>query len=224
MRQALNYAFDQEEYCRVMYSGAATPATSVLPEIVPGYQAQPPYEVDLDKAKSLLEEAGYADGFEVDIIGDNSTQETKGMTFVMQQLENIGVTVNVKPNEAATNAELAAAPEDETTLHMWYVNWSQSDADGFMRSLLSSAMTPPTGYNTAFWKNEEFDSELEAGNAAPTEDEQNQHYGTCQDIVWPECPWLYLASDNTLLSYKAYLNGIKYVPQGIDVIHATLNV
>lgn len=224
VRQALNYAFDQEEYCRVMYSGAATPATSVLPEIVPGYKAQTPYEVDLDKAKSLLEEAGYADGFEVDIIGDNSTQETKGMTFVMQQLENIGVTVNVKPNEAATNAELAAAPEDETTLHMWYVNWAQSDADGFMRSLLSTAMIPPTGYNTAFWKNEEFDSELEAGNAAPTEDEQNQHYGTCQDIVWPECPWLYLASDNTLLSYKAYLNGIKYVPQGIDVIHATLNV
>lgn len=224
VRQALNYAFDQEEYCKVMYSGAATPATSVLPAIVPGYKEQTPYEVDVDKAKSLLEEAGYADGFEVTIIGDNSTQETKGMTFVMQQLEKIGVTVNVQPNEAATNAELAAASEDETTLQMWYVNWSQSDADGFMRSLLSTAMVPPTGYNTAFWKNAEFDSELEAGNAAPSEDEQNEHYGKCQDIVWPECPWLYLASDNTLLSYKAYLNGIKYVPQGIDVIHATLNV
>ncbi len=224
VRQALNYAFDQEEYCNVMYSGAATPATSVLPAIVPGYKEQTPYDVDIDKAKELLKEAGYEDGFEVTIIGDNSTQETKGMTFVMQQLEKIGVTVNVQPNEAATNAELAAEPEDTTTLQMWYVNWSQSDADGFMRSLLSTAMTPPTGYNTAFWKNSEFDSELEAGNAAPTEDEQNEHYGKCQDIVWPECPWLYLASDNTLLSYKAYLNGIKYVPQGIDVIHATLNV
>lgn len=224
VRQALNYAFDQQEYCNVMYSGAATPATSVLPEIVPGYKAQTPYDVDLDKAKELLKEAGYEDGFEVNIIGDNSTQETKGMTFVMQQLEKIGVKVNVQPNEAATNAELAAASEDETTLQMWYVNWSQSDADGFMRSLLSTAMTPPTGYNTAFWKNEEFDSELEAGNAAPTEDEQNEHYGKCQDIVWPECPWLYLASDNTLMSYKSYIDGIKYVPQGIDVIHAKLNV
>lgn len=224
VRQALNYAFDQDEYVNVMYSGAATPATSVLPAIVPGYKEQTPYATDLEKAKSLLEEAGYADGFEVTIIGDNSTQETKGMTFVMQQLQQIGVTVNVQPNEAATNAELAAASEDETTLQMWYVNWSQSDADGFMRSLLSTAMTPPTGYNTAFWKNSEFDAELEAGNAAPTEDEQNEHYGKCQDIVWPECPWLYLASDNTLLSYKAYLNGVKYVPQGIDVIHATLNV
>ena len=224
VRQALNYALNQDEYVNVMYSGAATPATSVLPEMVPGYKAQTPYEYDLEKAKSLLEEAGYADGFEVSVICDNSTQETKGATFVMQQLEQIGVTVNVLPNEAATNAEIAAEPEDTTELQMWYVNWSQSDPDGFLRSLLSSAMVPPTGYNTAFWKNEEFDAELEAGNAAPTVEEQNEHYGKCQDIAWAECPWLYLASDNTLLSYKAYLNGIKYVPQGIDVIHATLNV
>ena len=224
VRQALNYAFNQDEYVNVMYSGAATPATSCLPELVPGYKAQTPYDTDIDKAKSLLEEAGYADGFEVSIICDNSTQETKGATFVMQQLEKIGVTVNVLPNEAATNAEIAAEPEDTTELQMWYVNWSQSDPDGFLRSLLSSAMVPPTGYNTAFWKNDEFDSELEAGNAAPTEEEQNEHYGKCQDIAWEECPWLFLASDNTLLSYKAYLNGVKYVAQGIDVIHATLNV
>ena len=224
VRQALNHALNQDEYVKVMYSGAATPATSVLPEMVPGYKAQTPYEYDLEKAKSLLEEAGYADGFEVSVICDNSTQETKGATFVMQQLEQIGVHVNVLPNEAATNAEIAAEPEDTTELQMWYVNWSQSDPDGFLRSLLSSAMVPPTGYNTAFWKNEEFDAELEAGNAAPTVEEQNEHYGKCQDIAWAECPWLYLASDNTLLSYKAYLNGIKYVPQGIDVIHATLNV
>ena len=224
VRQALNHALNQDEYVKVMYSGAATPATSVLPEMVPGYKAQTPYEYDLEKAKSLLEEAGYADGFEVSVICDNSTQETKGATFVMQQLEQIGVHVNVLPNEAATNAEIAAEPEDTTELQMWYVNWSQSDPDGFLRSLLSSAMVPPTGYNTAFCKNEEFDAELEAGNAAPTVEEQNEHYGKCQDIAWAECPWLYLASDNTLLSYKAYLNGIKYVPQGIDVIHATLNV
>lgn len=224
VRQALNYALNQDEYVKVMYSGAATPATSVLPEMVPGYKAQTPYEYDLEKAKSLLEEAGYADGFEVSIIVDNSTQETKGATFVMQQLEQVGVKVNVLPNEAATNAEIAAEPEDTTELQMWYVNWSQSDPDGFLRSLLSSAMVPPTGYNTAFWKNPEFDAELEAGNAAPTVEEQNEHYGKCQDIAWAECPWLYLASDNTLLSYKSYLNGIKYVPQGIDVIHATLNV
>ena len=223
VRQAMNYAFNQDGYVKVMYAGAATPATSVLPALVPGYKEQEPFAYDLDKAKSLLKEAGYEDGFEVEIIGDNSTQETKGMTFVMQQLKKVGIEVKVVPNEAATNAEIAAEPEDTTKIQMWYVNWSQSDADGFMRSLLSTAMTPPTGYNTAFWKNEEFDNELQLGNEGKTEDEQNQHYAKCQDIVWPECPWLYLASDNTLMSYKAYLTGIKYVAQGIDVTHAKLN-
>lgn len=224
VRQAMNYAFDQDEYCKVMYAGAATPATSVLPAKVPGYKEQEPFEYDLDKAKSLLKEAGYEDGFTVKIIGDNSTQETKGMTFVMQQLEKIGITVDVTPNEAATNADIAAQPEDSTEIQMWYVNWAQNDADGFLRSLLSTGMTPPTGYNTAFWKNDEFDSELESGNQAATEEEQNEHYGKAQDIVWPECPWLYLASDNILMSYKAYIDGIVYLPMGIDVTHATLNV
>ena len=222
VRQAMNHAINRDEYVKVMYSGAATPATSVLPEIVPGYKKQEPYEYDLEKAKSLLKEAGYEDGFKVSVIGDNSTAETKGMTFVMQQLEKIGIKVDVQPNEAATNAEIAAEPEDSTKLQMWYVNWSQSDPDGFLRSLLSSAMVPPTGYNTAFWKNPDFDAELEAGNAAPAEEDQNKHYGNCQDIAWKECPWLFLASDNTLLSYKAWLTDIKYVPMGIDVTHAKL--
>ncbi len=224
VRQAMNYAFDQDEYCKVMYAGAATPATSVLPAKVPGYKAQEPFEYDLDKAKSLLKEAGYEDGFTVKIIGDNSTQETKGMTFVMQQLEKIGITVDVTPNEAATNADIAAQPEDSTEIQMWYVNWAQNDADGFLRSLLSTGMTPPTGYNTAFWKNDEFDAELEAGNQGATEEEQNEHYGKAQDIVWPECPWLYLASDNILMSYKSCIDGIQYLPMGIDVTQATLNV
>ena len=101
-----------------MYAGAATPATSVLPALVPGYKEQEPFAYDLDKAKSLLKEAGYEDGFEVEIIGDNSTQETKGMTFVMQQLKKVGIEVKVVPNEAATNAESAAEPEDLSLIHI----------------------------------------------------------------------------------------------------------
>lgn len=223
VRQAMNYAFNQDEYVKVMYAGSATPATSFLPEKVKGYKKQKPYDYNLKKAKKLMKEAGYEDGFKVTIIGDNSTQETKGMTFVMQQMKKIGIDVDVQPNEAATNADIAAQPEDETKIQMWYVNWSQNDADGFLRALLSKAMVPPTGYNTAFWKNDEFDAELEAGNKSVTVEEQNKHYGNAQTIAWKECPWLYLASDNTLMSYKSYLEGIKYVPAGIDVTTAKIN-
>lgn len=224
VRQAMNYAIDKDAYIRVMFSGAATEATSVLPTIVPGYAKQEPYKFDLEKAKSLMEEAGYADGFDINLIGDNSTQETKGMTFVMQQLAQININVNVQPNEPATNAEITAEPEDTTTVQMWYVNWSQSDADGFLRSLLYSTSLPPIGYNTAFWKNADFDEQVDAGNAAAAVDEQNEHYAEAQSIAWEACPWLFLASDNYLYSYKSYLSDVKMIPNGIDVMHSTLNV
>ena len=222
VRQAMNYAFDQKAYAEVLYSGFANPATSVLPEKLHSYEAQTPYDVDLDKAKSLLKEAGYPDGFKLTLWGDNSTQETKGMTFVMQQMAQIGITVDVQPMEPATVADKTALPADETELQMWYVNWSQNDADGFLRSLLSSGMVPPTGYNTAFWKDDEFDANLEKGNAAPTQDEQDKYYRECQKIAWENCPWLFLATDDSLFSYKEYLKGVRMIPMGIDATHATL--
>ncbi|AEB07322.1 extracellular solute-binding protein family 5 [Coriobacterium glomerans PW2] len=224
VRQALNYALNQQDYVDVMYAGAATPATSVLPATVPGYKEQKPFDYDIEKAKSLLKEAGLEDGFSIEMIGDNSSQETKGMTFVMQQLAKINVKVDVKPGDAATNGVLAEASESETKLQTWYVNWSQTDADGFMRSLLSEAMVPPTGYNTAFWKNDKFNAELEAGNAAPTLEEQNKHYGACQDIAWDECPWIYLASDNSLIAYNSCLSNVTNPPQGLDIINEKLSV
>ncbi len=222
VRQAMNYAFDQKAYAEVLYSGFADPATSVLPERLHSYEGQTPYEVDLEKAKSLLKEAGYPDGFKLTLWGDNSTQETKGMTFVMQQMAQVGITVDVQPMEPATVADKTALPANETELQMWYVNWSQNDADGFLRSLLSSGMVPPTGYNTAFWKNDEFDANLEKGNAAPTQDEQDKYYRECQRIAWENCPWLFLATDDSLFSYKEYLKGVRMIPMGIDATHAKL--
>ena len=56
---------------------------------------QTPYKVDLEKAKALMKEAGYEDGFDVEIIVDNTSIEQKGATFVMQQLMQIGVNVKL---------------------------------------------------------------------------------------------------------------------------------
>ena len=74
------------------------------------YAEQTPYSLDLEKAKSLMKEAGFEDGFDVDIIVDNTTVEQKGATFVKQQLSQIGVNVNLLPNESTANAELTSAP------------------------------------------------------------------------------------------------------------------
>ena len=111
VRQALNYAFDSEAYAKVVFNGYAKVPTSIFSDSIFYYAEQTPYSLDLEKAKSLMKEAGFEDGFDVDIIVDNTTVEQKGATFVKQQLSQIGVNVNLLPNESTANAELTSAPQ-----------------------------------------------------------------------------------------------------------------
>ena len=152
VRQALNYAFDSEAYAKVVFNGYAVEPTSIFSTAILYHAPQTPYKVDLEKAKSLMKEAGFEDGFDVEIIVDNTSLEQRGATFVMQQLSQIGVNVKLLPNESTANAELTSAPLESTTVQMWYVNWSSGsyEADGSMRNILHGEKFPPDGYNTAF--------------------------------------------------------------------------
>ena len=81
VRQAMNYAFDSKAYCEVVFQGYAKEPTSLFSEAVPYYSEQTPYSLDLEKAKSLMKEAGYEDGFPIDLWVDNTTLEMQGAEF-----------------------------------------------------------------------------------------------------------------------------------------------
>ncbi|WP_066301908.1 ABC transporter substrate-binding protein [Arthrobacter luteolus] len=67
VRQALNYAFNGAEILGTLGSGAGEPTNQVFPFGMPGHVAEidEQYAVNLDKAKKLLADAGYADGFDI---------------------------------------------------------------------------------------------------------------------------------------------------------------
>lgn len=225
VRQALNYAFDSEAYAKVVFNGYAKEPTSCFADTILYHSPNTPYKADLEKAKSLMEEAGFGDGFDVEIIVDNTTIEQKGATFVMQQLSQIGVNVKLLPNESTVNAEATSAPLETTTVQMWYVNWSSGsfEADGSMRSILHSEKFPPNGYNTAFWKNEEFDKLLDDALKMSDTKEIAETYAKAQAIVWEECPWMFLGNDNAIVAYKPYCTGLQFKP-GDEVVVTTIGL
>ena len=216
VRQAMNYAIDKNAYCQVMYSGYGTPATSVAPASILYYEEQTPYDFDLDKAKALMEEAGYADGFDLTIWGDNTTQEIKGMTFIQQQLSQIGINVEVVPMDPATVSDMIYVPLEEADINMWYVNWSASDfsMDGSLRALLHSTMAPPVSANTVYYNNPEFDKLLDEGLATADPEILADVYGQAQEIAWNDAVWLFLGNDQLLYSTKSYLSGAYVAPDG----------
>lgn len=216
VRQAMNYAIDQDAYVQLMYSGYALPATSVVPSCIGYYEEQTPYTYDVEKAKDLLKEAGYEDGFKLTLWGDNSTQEIKGMTFIKQQLEQVGIEVEVTPMEPATVSDKVYVDKEDAEVNMWYVNWSASDRsfDSSVRALLHSSMMPPTSANTAYYNNETFDEALDNGLATANEEELEAYYATAQETAWSECPWLFLGNDQVIYATKSYLSGASVLPDG----------
>lgn len=216
VRQACNWAFDSEAYAKVVFNGYAKVPTSIFSDSIYYYAEQTPYTADVEKAKELMKEAGFEDGFDVEIIVDNTTIEQKGATFVQQQLAQIGINVKLLPNESTANAEKTSAPLEETTVQMWYVNWSSGsyEADGSMRNILHGEKFPPNGYNTAFWNNEEFNQLLDDALKMSDTNEIAEAYAKAQAIAWEECPWIFLGNDNTLNAYKTYVTGLQYKPGG----------
>lgn len=219
VRQALNYAFDSEAYAKVVFNGYAVEPTSIFSTAILYHAPQTPYKVDLEKAKALMKEAGFEDGFDVEIIVDNTSLEQKGATFVMQQLSQIGVNVKLLPNESTANAELTSAPLESTKVQMWYVNWSSGsyEADGSMRSILHGEKFPPDGYNTAFWNNAEFNQLLDDALKMGDTNQIAETYAKAQAIAWEECPWIFLGNDESVAAYRSNVTGLIYKPAGTYV-------
>ncbi len=214
VRQAMNYAFDSNAYAQVVFQGYSTEPTSVIPSPIKYYSEQVPYSRDIDRARELMAEAGCEDGFPITIWCDNTTIEMQGAEFFEQQMSDININVTVLPMESTTIADMTSASEDETEVQIWYVNWSsgQFDADGSMRNILHGDYFPPTGYNTAFWNNEEFNECLDKALLTVSDDETEALYAEAQSVAWEECPWVFLGVDQSLYAQKTYVKGVDYEP------------
>ncbi|MFE5038450.1 ABC transporter substrate-binding protein [Streptomyces sp. NPDC056683] len=96
VRQALNYAFDKQALIKSTKTGLGTPTTQVFAKGEDGYQAalNDTYSYDPKKAKELLAEAGYPNGFSV-TIPDFSAIFPQEQAALTQSLKDIGIKVTL---------------------------------------------------------------------------------------------------------------------------------
>lgn len=227
VRQAMNYAIDKEAFLQVVKSGYGNILDSTMSSEVQYYSKQETYNFDLEKAKKLMEEAGYKDGFQAEIWGNNSSESNTGMQFIKQQLVQIGIDVEIKSMEEGTLSDEIYTPEtpEDAKVQMWYVSWSPSsgDADGATRSIFHKDYFPPNGANTAYYDNDEVSEWIDAANNIADQDEQKKLYEKIQHTIYKDAPWLFLASDTILSGYKTNLEGVYVLPDGsISVTNANL--
>lgn len=219
VRQAINYAIDKNAYIAVVKDGNAKVAESVIGENVQYFKANEPYEYNIEKAKELLAEAGYPDGFTTSIMYANTTANQKQCEFLKQQLEQVGITVELNGMESAiVNQKIqdVNVPGSEAEVEMYVIGWSTStgDADWGIRPLLAKESEPPMSYNICYYENDEVDSLLYEALGTSDSDKRAEAYAKAQDIIWEESPLVCLAYDYNIWANSKNIVNVGNTPDG----------
>ncbi|MEI7217339.1 glutathione ABC transporter substrate-binding protein GsiB [Pectobacterium carotovorum] len=216
VREALNYAINKEALIKVAFSGYATPAEGPLPSSIDYSVKYHPWPYDPAKARELLKEAGYPDGFTTTLWSShNHSTAQKVLQFTQQQLAQVGVKVQVTAMDAGQRAaEVEGKGVKETGVRLFYTGWSAStgEADWALSPLFATASWPPAQFNTAFYSNPQVDSDL--ANALKTTDrtEKQKLYKDAQDKIWADAPWIFLATERLVSANSKKLTGFYVMP------------
>lgn len=217
VRQAINYAINKDAYCAVVKNGIATPATSIIGPAVQYYKGNDVYAYDIEKAKSLLAEAGYPDGFKTTLMCASTTTNLKQCEFIQQQLAQVGIDVEINALESAVvnqKIEDVDVPGSEAEVDMYVIGWSPStgDADWGIRPMMAIESEPPMSYNICYYENEEVDQLLKDALATADDTKRAEAYAKAQDIIWEESPLVCLANDANTWATSANMVDAKLFP------------
>lgn len=217
VRQALNYAVDKQVIVDAVLRGYGKVSDSPLAPRVWGYQPVMTYEYDPEKAKQLLAEAGYADGFSSSMWCSDSSEAKEVAVAIQGQLAEVGVQVEVQAMESATLSSERFKPFEENNSQMNYAGWSPStgDADWDTRPLLATESWPPTLFNLAFYSNPDVDAAIKDGLATADPEKRQVAYSKVQELVMEDAPWIFLWVPITLGGIRNEVGGMVIQPDGI---------
>lgn len=163
VRQAINYAIDRELLVETVNGGSGEPANALIAPAVFGYYNPGEFEYNPEKAKELLKEAGYPNGFTCTLWVNNNQSRVEMCQAIQAMLMDIGITCKVEVLEFGAFISRTTAGEHD----MGYFGWvtSTKDADYTYYSLEHSSQQGAAG-NRSFTADPTIDSLVEKGRTS----------------------------------------------------------
>ncbi|SFB85201.1 glutathione transport system substrate-binding protein [Polaromonas sp. OV174] len=217
VRQAINYAINKQALSKVAFGGYAVPAEGIVPQGVKYAHKMAPWPYDPKKARELLKQAGYPNGFESVLWGAYTTTSTqKTLQFVQQQLAQVGIKITVLALEPGQRTDwVQAAPDPKTAkVRMYYAGWSAStgEADWALRPLLATEAWPPKLNNTAYYSNAKVDADIAKALKSVNEAEKTALYRDAQEQIMKDVPWALLVNEKSVYATSKRLSGVYAMP------------
>lgn len=217
VRRALTMAVDRDAILQTVYDRQASLATNPLP---PSSWA---YNSDIKKvtyskrrAQELLKEAGYENGFSIDIWAmpiqrAYNPNARKMAEMIQQDLAEINVDVRIITYEWGTFLSRVSRGLHHSVLLGW--NADNADPNNFFSPLLSCS-SAASGNNYSKWCNTEFDQLILKARISSDQDERKRYYDKAQVIFKQQAPWLTIAHANNSVLVQPNVDGLIISPIG----------
>ena len=212
VRQAINYAVNSEQILNTILDGVGGLSTGPIGRNVWGAkEGLHVYEQNLEKARELMAEAGYPNGFETTIWTSDAGTGPAIVEAVASQLREIGITVEIQRMEWGAYIEALSNGEHE----MFIMGWGSvtGDADYGLYSLFHSSQPAAAG-NRTFFADERVDELLDFARSTKDADARLEAYAEIQEIIVEEAPWIFLVTGETLVGTRADVEGFVINPNG----------
>lgn len=208
VRQAISHAINKEELLTACEQGYGSVSTNILAWNAKGTPSDfQDTAYDIEKAKTLLNEAGYPDGLTISL---HTTQERPiyyNIAQVLQgQLAKAGITVDLNVTDYATMVESVNTKHDYQMNINMYSLLAQDNAT-FMPQLCHSEQIQ-TQTNYAEYNNPEVDRLLEAARDASSAEEMENAYTEFAGIIRDEAPYIPLYANYTNVVANSSLKGV----------------
>ncbi len=209
LRQAVACAIDREAVLQAAVYGKGTPQTTILNRGLWGfYDDMEGFDYDVERAKSLMKEAGYPDGgISTKLLIANSSPYTNIAQVIQANLKEIGIDVTIETVEDATLKTMCKNGEQE--LYLW--RWNEdSKVDFVYRDLFYTG----SGSNYHHYSDAHADELVDIVATEKDQDKRMEAGKELQTYLVDACPQVPLYIANLVIAYNKDLTGTQLFPGG----------
>lgn len=184
VRQAMNYAVDMDNIIESIFGDYAIRLPGpMLIDSFAHHDELEFYEYNPEKAKELLKEAGYEDGFS--LIIDTEEKNKEVAEAIAANLREIGIDASARVWDLAVLRDMLLDGERQ----MYVGDWGNSTLDPY--DFLNPKLKTGDRGNYSLYSNPRVDELLELGDVEQDEAKREEYYKEIQEIIYEDAPWIF---------------------------------
>ncbi|UCE89513.1 MAG: peptide-binding protein [Pseudomonadota bacterium] len=227
VRQAMTYLTDRQRIAEEIFLGYAEPAISPFNPTTrqhdPSLKAR---ELDLDKARALLRDAGYADNdgdgvledadgkpFTFELVYFQDSEDTRRMVLFLKDIyARAGIILQPKPTEWSVMLDLINKRDFEAITLGWT---SGVETDIFQ--IFHGSQTATGADNFVGYKSPELDAAIDEARATVDEDKRMPMWQRCERILYEDQPYTFLLRRQSLRFIDKRIHNLKITRLGLNL-------